>query len=460
MPKRAQHLAAVCLLPLVAGCIGAAPPALRYEVPDLQWSDAPAPASPAPGANQTPAGLGLLLGDTRLARMIETAIAHNPEIGIAAARVERARAELIGLRGQSLPELSAEAGIGREFRRASGQSLDFRTGTARLDASWEPDLFGHIRASSRAGMARAQAAEWERRAMEQAIAGQVARAWVQRATLTRRLQIQDEVIARSEELERIVRVRHAAGAATRVELGLQTIRLLEQRQRRKELEQSLDQTRTTLALLTGALRPGFGVEDPLPTDLSLPDIQPPAPRQVLVQRPDVLAAEARIQAADGDAGAARAVFFPRLDLSLSATVEALAGRPTGQLLSLGSSLLAPIFARGRLRRDLAVARADQLEAAEDYRRIILGALGEIEDLLRARTLSHERSLIIEKIAAEARLTARLGKAQYLEGEEDLRTLIDAEELLSEAEDAQVLAWQERMLTQIALHQAIGGNALR
>jgi len=445
---------------LAAGCAGPSPPALRYELPDLRWTDAPAAAEAAPDITGTPSGLGAMLGDARLARLIETAIANNPEIGIAAARVERTRAELIGLRGQSLPDLSIEAGIGREFRRASGQALDFRESTARLDASWEPDLFGRIRAANRAGLARAQAAEWEHKAVEQAIAAQVARAWVQRATLNRRLQIQDEVIARSAELERIVRVRHAAGAATRVELGLQTIQLLEQRQRSKELEQSLDQTRTVLALLAGAPRPGFSIADPLPGDLTLPDVQPPPPRQLLALRPDVLAAEARIQAADGDAAAARAAFFPRLDLSLSATAQALAGQAAGQVLSLGSSLLAPIFARGRLRRDFAVARADQMEAAEDYRRTILSALGEIEDLLRARALSHERALIIERIAAESRLTARLGKAQYLEGEEDLRTLIDADELLSQAEEAEVLAWQERMLTQIALHQAVGAPALR
>ena len=439
---------------LATGCAGSAPPAIRYEIPDLAWTEPTARAA----AEQAPAHLGQLLGDPRLTQLIDTALANNPEIGIAAARVERVRAELISLRQQGLPEVSAEAGIGREFRRSSGQTLDFRSGQVQLDIAWEPDLFGRIRAENRAGLARARADEWERAAVEQAIVAQVARAWVQRATLNRRLQIYDEVIARSEELERIVRVRHAAGAATRVELGLQTIRVLELRQRRKELEQSLDRTRTALAQLTGAPAPGFLAADPLPAELSLPDLQPPPPRQLLALRPDILAAEARIRATDGDAQAARAAFFPRLSLSFVGMVEALSGQPTTQSLSLGSSLLAPIFDRGRLRRNLAVARADQLEAAEDYRRTILAALGEVEDLLKARSLIAQRSRIIAQITAESSLTARLGKAQYLEGEEDLRTLIDADELLSEAEEAQILAWEEQLLAEIALYQAIGARA--
>jgi outer membrane protein TolC len=242
-----------------------------------------------------------------------------------------------------------------------------------------------------------------------------------------------------------------------VELGLQSIRVLELRERRKQLDQNLDRTRTALAQLTGSPAPGFRADDPLPGDLTIPEIQPPAPQRLLALRPDILAAEARISATDGDADAARAAFFPRLSLSFVGMIKALTGQPATQSITAGSSLLAPIFDRGRLRRNLAVARADQLEAAESYRLTILTALGEVEDLLRARALAGERGQIIEKIKVESELTARLGKAQYLEGEEDLRTLIDADELLSDAEEAEVLIWEEQLLTRIALYLAIGGS---
>lgn len=451
MANRIRPVLPVLLLVSLAGCAGPVAPAMRYEIGDLAWSEPGAAVTAAPKQGD----LAILLGDPRLGQLISTALANNPDIRIAAARLERARAELVGIRGQSLPKITAEASIGKEFRRTSGQSLDFGDTSLMLDTSWELDLFGRIRAETSAGRARLSAAEWERRAVEQMITAEVARAWVQRATLKRRLDIYDGIIARSAELERIVRVRQQAGAATRVELGLQSIRVLELREKRKQIEQGLDRTRTTLALLVGVPPPAFKVAEPAPADLAIPDINPSAPRVLLASRPDILAAEARISAADGDAKAARAAFFPRIDLSFVGMVEALSGQPHTQSLSLGSSLLAPIFAQGRLRRALDVARADQLEAAESYRRAILAALGEVEDLMRARSLARGRSEIIDKIAVESRLTAKLGRAQYLEGEEDLRTLIDADELLSDAEEAQVLIWQERLLTQIALFQAAG-----
>ncbi|MEJ6011467.1 TolC family protein [Novosphingobium aquae] len=423
---------------------------MRYEIGDLAWTaqsiDPPA---------QPQQDLATLIGDPRLKLLINQALENNPDIGIASARVERARAELVGIRSQSLPNVTADAGIGREFSRASGKTLDFGVKSLRLDASWNPDLFGRVRAKGDAGRSRSAAATWELQVVRQMVEAEVARAWVQRATLKRRLQIYDAVIARSEEMERIVRVRQRAGAATRVELGLQSIRVLELRERQKTLERNLDQTRTTLARLTGSPAPGFQAEDPLPSDLKIPDIALPAPRILLANRPDISAAEELINAADGDARAARAAFFPSFNLSFVGMIEALTGQPSTQSLSLGSSLLTPIFNRGSLKRDLAVARADQLEAAETFRKTVLAALVEVEDLMRERSLNQDRRTIIDKITAESQLTATLGKAQYLEGEEDLRTLIDAEELRSDAEEAGVLLWQEQMLTQIGLYQAIG-----
>lgn len=236
---------------------------------------------------------------------------------------------------------------------------------------------------------------------------------------------------------------------------MQSIRVPQLRERQKTLERNLDQTRTALARLTGTPASGFIAEDPWPTDLTMPALTPPAPRVLLANRPDITAADELVNAADGDARAARAAFFPSFNLSFVGMNEALTGQPSSQSLSIGSSLLTPIFGRGDLKPDLAVARAVQLEAAETFRKTVLAALGNVEDLLRERNINQDCRIIIDKIAAESQLTAKLGKAQYLEGEEDLRTLINAEELLSDAEEAQVLLWQEQMLTQIGLYRAIG-----
>ena len=437
----------------LAGCAPQVPLASAPVVRSTAWS-VPAMVESASGPI---APLGELLGNPELAGLIAQARANNPDIAIAAAQVARARAELTAARQASLPEVSATAALGRDFANG-GKALDFRTEFARLDVSWELDLAGRISARRRAALARWEATGWERDAIALAIESEVARAWIQRAALAQRLAITDRLIARAAELERVVRVRENAGAATRVELGMQSIRLLELRRDRSEIAQSLDATRTALAVLTGAEAPGFAVDPAAPDSFALPALAAPPPPILLAARPDIRRLEAEIAAARGDVSAARASFFPAISLNAGGIAQTLIGGPLASTVSLGSEILAPIFARGRLRRDLAVADAQQVEAVETYRRGILAALGEVEDIDAAVLGSSERAALATRIVDEARLTARLANVQYLEGEEDLRNLIDAEELLGSAEDAQVLIWQERLFAQIALYSAIGGIA--
>jgi outer membrane protein, multidrug efflux system len=125
-------------------------------------------------------------------------------------------------------------------------------------------------------------------------------------------------------------------------------------------------------------------------------------------------------------------------------------------VTVGAGVLAPIFNRGLLRSNLKVIEADQAIAVEDYRATVLGALSEVENLRKTMAAARERATLIGKVIEEARLTARLSRAQYIEGEEDLWTQIDAEQLLANAEDARVLSLQELLLTQIALYRAMGG----
>lgn len=444
----------VALVPAAVG--GCAPKVVMVPKPSVFSTEWSAPAQPD-AATGVPSPLADLLGNPALAELIERARANNPDIAIAAARLDSARAELTAAREASLPELSATGGLNSEMSRSTGSRLDFKEAFAQLDVSWEVDLSGRLSARRKATLARVDAAEWERQAVALAIESEIARAWVQRAALTRRLEIYDRLIDRAVELERVVRVREEAGAATRVELGLQTIRLLDLRRQHSELREALDRTRTALAVLVGAEAPGFTIGTSDMADLNLPALVPPPPAQLLSARPDIRQAEAEIAAARGDVAAARASFFPQLTLTASGLLSAVPGSPLSEVVTAGSSLLAPIFARGRLGRDLRVASAQQVEAVESYRRALLAALAEVEDLNSLIHGSTQRAVLVELIEAEAQLTARVANIQYLEGEEDLQTLIDAEELLGEAEEAQALLWQEQMFAQIALYSAMGGS---
>lgn len=452
-------LAAAPIAFILAGCA----PRVELSVPAAVFSEDWSRV-PLAGGDDQPGEYGssfaMQLGGSALHALVERARVSNADNAAALARVARARARLAGARAASLPDVSASAGLSQRFDRQGSTKLDFGSALAQLDISWDPDLFGRLRAQTRAEAASFESVLWEQRQIALTIEAEVARAWVQRAVLARRIQILDSQIARATELERIVRVRFEAGEATRVDLGLQTIRLLDLRRDRTRIVEALDETRTALAVLVGAEAPMFQVAEPDIESFSVPPLALPSPAMLLANRPDVRADEARIQSANGDVDAARARFFPQIELSLSGLAEASLSDPLRSTVTLGSNLLAPIFARGSLTRDMRVAEAQQVEAVESYRRTVLAALAQVEDLLSAGAAARARAALIDQIVAEARITTRLGNAQYLSGEEDLNTLLDAEQLLGDAEEARILAMQEIIFARIGLYLASGGVSAR
>jgi len=434
--------------------VSACAPAARIEpLPVLQstaWSDAAVDSGAVPAAP-----LAGLLGSPELGALIAKALARNTDVGIAEARVAQANALLRGARQASLPSLTL-TGAANRTRTLNDALPDFRTGFAQLDFELDLDLFGKLRAQKSAALARTSSAQLEARAVQLTVETDVATAYVQRAALAQRIEILDQSIARAVESERIIRVRVDAGDATKVDLGLQEVQLLNLRQQRSQFAQSLDQTRTALALLTGEEAPLFQLAPGRLGDLARPDIAPPPPADLLAARPDVGAAEALIAAANGDVKAARASFYPQVGVSLTGLLSNAIAGPLGKTVTLGSSLLAPIFSRGKLESDLALASGVQVESVERYRQTILTALKEAEDARSAMDRSAERARLLDEIVAQATLTARLANTQYIEGEQDVRYLLDTEEQLNQAEDAQVVAVQEQLAARIALYRAAGG----
>jgi outer membrane protein TolC len=120
-------------------------------------------------------------------------------------------------------------------------------------------------------------------------------------------------------------------------------------------------------------------------------------------------------------------------------------------------LLAPIFNRGRLQGEFIQASAAQAETVELYRGTLLTALAEAEDALTAVRQSRARETLLDQVVEEARTTARLTRLQFIEGEADLRFVIDAQQLLVQSEDARAISLQERLNAAIDLYRAMGGS---
>jgi multidrug efflux system outer membrane protein len=442
-----------------AGCVPHAELEVAPNLISTQWSQAEqAPPEPSGAAAQPlPPNLGAAFGSAELERLIAQAAAANADVGVAQARIRQARALFRAARGAMLPVVNASAGLGATQTQRVGDPFNFSDAFAGIDISFDLDLFGAGRAERRAAANRLRAAEFDRDASLLVVESDVARTYVQRATLAARIALLDRNIEQAQELERIIRARFVAGDATRVDLGLQTIQVRQLQTDRLRLAQALDRTRTALAVLTGAEAPRFQLAPAALDSLLPPRLAIVQPSALLVRRPDIRAAEARIDAAGGDVQQARAAFFPRIQLSASALGQAatLSG-PLSSTFALGTGLLAPIFNRGRLRANLEFSAARQGESVELYRQVLLTSLAEVEDALAAVDRSGARETLLIAVVEEARLTARLARLQDVGGEADLQRVLDAEQRLTEAEDARALALQERLEAAIDLFKAMGG----
>jgi len=402
--------------------------------------------------------IGVVLRSAELDALTRRALAANADGLAARARIRQARALLASARGNMLPLVSASAGMSRtRTQQSAANALNFGQAFAGIDISFDLDLFGAGRAERRAARARVSAAEFDLDAIRIAIQCDVARAYVQRATLAARITLLDQNIRLASELERVIRARVRAGDATQVDLGLQVIVVRQLGTDRVRLDESLDRTRTALAVLLGEEAPSFAVAPASLETLTVPALALIQPTELLTHRPDLQAAEARVQAAGGDVQQARAAFFPRITLSASALGRAasLSG-PLTSAVGIGAGLLAPIFSRGQLRANLELTGGRQVESVELYRQTLLTALAEVENALSAVDHARARQALLEEIVEQAQLTSRLAHIQYLEGEADLQRLFDAQQRLSEAEDARAVVSQERLEAAINLYQSLGG----
>ncbi len=287
------------------------------------------------------------------------------------------------------------------------------------------------------------------------------RGFVEHAALGDRIRLLDRTIASARELERIIAVRRRHGVASRVDTGIAAVEARQLEVERSRLVQARSRIRNALAVLAGAEAPGFSLPETGLAAFAMPAPAATQPPELIVRRPDVRAAEARIAAAAGDIDRARAAFLPQLSLSASGIGQAASlGGPLGATLAVGAGLLAPIFDRGRLNGELRFASAVQRETVETYRGALLNALREAQDALTASVEARTRHALLAEIVDKARETARLARIQYVEGEADLQTVLDAEQRLVAVEDALAVATQERLEASVDVYRAMGGNPRR
>lgn len=396
-------------------------------------------------------------GDPQLTRLVEQARLNNPDIRIAAAKVEDARATEQGSRGYLLPSLGAgvEGGVRREVS-TFGQAQESVVAKPAFRASYEVDLFGKNAArvdAAEAGFAASAAGE---EAARLAVTAATASGYIMLLALDARLAVLEETLASRQDAVKFARDRAEVGYTSQLPLRQAEAEYQATAQLVPQLKAQIARQENALSTLTGKL-PGSIERGGSLSDLKTPAAPATLPSELLRRRPDIAAAEYRIAAADAKMRMSRADFMPSLDLGASAglVLSDLLADSIG-IWSLGGSILAPIFQGGRLQAQLDGATAQRDQAAWAYRSTVLKAFREVEDQMavfvnlggQASALQAQRVAVADALR-HARNRYRAGYSPYIEQ-------VDAQRALLGVELSQIQTKAEELTTLVGLYEAVGG----
>ena len=461
---RTTLLATVVTAGLVSGC-AVGPNYARPEVPTPAAFRAD--TAPADLASLADVKWFELFKDERLQELIRTALVQNFDLRSAVVRVELARANLGITRADQFPTIEASAGItaqrsaGSGSPRPPGSSQSRTFGTVTGDLSFEIDLWGRLRRATEAARADLLASDNFRKAVITTLVSDVASAYFSLLELDMELAIARRTLQLREESLTIIRNRDRGGLGTLLEVrqGEQLVHAAAQVV--PDIEQLIEQTENQISLLLG------GSPTSIARGLSLIDQQqPPAvpaglPSALLDRRPDILAAEQNLVAANAMIGVAKAAYFPRISLTgfLGGQSEALSSLFSGpaRIWQFAPQVTQPIFNAGRLRSNVRLATAQQELALIEYQRVIQTAFREVSDsLIQHRKVGEVRAQQ-ELLVATLQERSRLSYVRYRGGIDTLLNALDADRDLFDAERRLAQTRRNELLATVQLYRALGGG---
>ena len=426
----------------------------------------PAAASPAAEKWWT------LFDDPALDRLVEEALAANRDLRMAAARIDQAAGQLSIARAEQLPVagVAADRSRTRASERAGGLALPpeaIVTDTHRLvvRASWELDFWGKFRRATEAARAELLAAESAQEAVRLTLIAEVVRAYFAVRALDQRVELLERELTGWEKSVELQKVRFDSGIASELELRQVeaarsgTAALIPiMRQQRVEQEGAL-------ATLLGR-SPREVIQAPIAradpgTEGRIATFEVPAglPSDLLLRRPDLREAEARLHAANARIGVARAAYFPSITLTgfyggESQSLGDLFSGPA-RTWSLGAGLLQPLFAGGQIRGGVEVAEARTREAAELYQKVVAVAFREVRDSIAAQTNARETLLAQRERERALARASELQRLRYENGAVSLFEVLETERLLIAARLEAIDAARARQTAIVNLYLALG-----
>ncbi|USX11574.1 efflux transporter outer membrane subunit [Oxalobacteraceae bacterium OTU3CAMAD1] len=472
-------VAAMLLAALMSGCAAgpdfvrpAAPVAQRYTAQPLASETGATPV--AGGAAQrfaegqeVPERWWTAFGSDDLNRLVDAALAANPDIEAAEAALRAARENASAQRGAYFPGADLRLTPTRQriadslsSPTASGANL-YTLHTAQLSVGYAPDAFGGVRRQVEAADAQTDVARFQREAARSTLIANLVAAVIGEAALRAQLDATRDLVDMARAQLDAVRKQQHAGQLGAADVAAQEALVAQVEGGLPPLEKQVAQQGDLLALLAGRL-PSEGVAQRVAFDsLALTETLPLSlPARLVERRPDIRAAEAQLHAASAQIGIAQAARLPNIALTATLGSTALdAGtlfKAGGGFWSIGADLLQPVFRGGTLMHQQRAAVATYEQSAAQYRSVVLVAFQNVAGALHAIEADAKTLQAASATERAARKSLTIAQRQWQLGAVAYPAVLQAQQAYQQAAIALIPARAARYTDTVALFQALGG----
>lgn len=464
LEKNYKAFLAICIAAALTGC--AVGPDYKRPATDVPTQYRGAATS---DDNQSLADLNWpqVFSDPALSELITTGLANNYDLRIAAARVDEYRSYARIARGALLPEI----GVGVGYNATNNSRLSDPTSVASdrtdrnynasLQLSWELDLFGRLRRLDEASIARWLATEQGRRSVVVTLIGDIASAYYTLLELDLEREISLKTLESNSSQTQFYKDRLDGGASNRLEVDQAEANRATTAATVQDIERRIALQENLINLLVGR-GPG-----PIPRGESLtaqslpPQLPVGLPLQLLERRPDILQAEQLLAAANADVGAAKALFFPSINITaatggLSRDFNDL-GRSDAGIWSFGAGIFQPLFQGGAIRYNYAAAKARFDQAMAQYQQAVQSGFRDTADAIVTIEKKRAGAIEVEKGVVALRDAADLARSRYEGGLSSYLDILIADQSLFSAELNLARIRADEHIAVVNLYRALGGG---
>jgi NodT family efflux transporter outer membrane factor (OMF) lipoprotein len=466
--RAASALFVLAISPGLSGCLlGTERPELALEVPatyrfaSRRDADASVPA------------LDWWRGfrSSELTTLMDAAQIHNLDIAVAIAQIVQADAQ-VGISGAALlPLVSGSASAERQRTSSSGSNSFTGTSGSRnptfsvystsLTASYILDFWGKNRATLTASEENATASRYNRELVTLTTIATVANTYFTILAAQDQLRVTRQNLAAAERIFNLIKTQFAGGTASQLDVSQQEALVATQRADIPPLEVTRDQNIAALAVLVGRAPANFTVRGGSTKQIVVPRVTPGLPSELLFQRPDIRQAEATLAASNFSVEAARAAFFPQIQLTgttgLQSTALASLFTPGAWFYTMTASLTQPLFDGFLLESQLKQAKGLQLGDLQAYRKAVISAFSDVEKALIGLQKFTLQERLENDVVTASRKAFEVAETQLRGGTINLITVLQAEQTLFTAENTLVQVRLSKLLAASSLFQALGGG---